>query len=109
MKTKILVILDSGLDKRFLDDTGESNIIKYSNYTDEIDYDLNGHGTCVYNYVKRYNHNVQFVICKILNRFGKAKLDTLEKVLNDLLEHQIDVICMPFSIIKNTQCPCNTF
>lgn len=97
MKKLILAILDSGVDNKYLENMKENNILQCNNYTDEVEYDLNGHGTCTFNYIKKYNEHVKIKIYKLLNKFGKAKLDMFEKVLHDILKQKVDVVCMPLS------------
>lgn len=97
MKNKVLAILDSGVDKIYYDNLEKNNIVRYVNYTYEVDYDLNGHGTSSFNYIRKYNQNIDLIICKMLNMYGKASADLLEKVLLDLLKIDVDIISMPFS------------
>jgi len=90
-KIKIAVI-DSGIDKAL-----KSGITEIRNYTGENEFDLNGHGTSVFNYITGYCQNIDVIICKVLNSSGKSESSPLIAALTDLLDTNVNIICMPLS------------
>lgn len=90
-KIKIAVI-DSGIDKAL-----KSDITEIRNYTGEDEFDLNGHGTSVFNYIMGYCQNIDVIICKVLNSSGKSRNSPLVAALIDLLDTNVNIICMPLS------------
>lgn len=90
-KIKIAVI-DSGIDKAL-----KSSITEIRNYTGEDEFDLNGHGTSAFNYIMGYCRNIDVIICKVLNSSGKSGSSPLAAALTDLLDTNVNIICMPLS------------
>ncbi|MCI8747597.1 MAG: hypothetical protein HFH67_06980 [Lachnospiraceae bacterium] len=90
-KIKIAVI-DSGIDKAL-----KSGITEIRNYTGEYEFDLNGHGTSAFNYIMGYCQNIDVIICKVLNSSGKSESSPLIAALTDLLDTNVNIICMPLS------------
>ena len=90
-KIKIAVI-DSGIDKAL-----KSSITEIRNYTSEDEFDLNGHGTSAFNYIMGYCQNIDVIICKVLNSSGKSGSSPLAAALTDLLDTNVNIICMPLS------------
>lgn len=91
-----LAIIDSGLDK-----SKAKNVLKVYNYTNESAFDLNGHGTSVYNYIQNNCSNVEIIIFKLLNRNGQSNVKAFIRLLRDIINIEVDVICMPFSFSSN--------
>ena len=88
-KIKIAVI-DSGIDKAL-----KSGITEIRNYTGENEFDLNGHGTSAFNYITGYCQNIDVIICKVLNSYSKSESSPLVAALTDLLDTNVNIICMP--------------
>ena len=90
-----IAIVDSGIDDRII----SNEIIEIRNYTKEGKYDYCGHGTgCFLTIASYINKKVEYIIVKVLNRNGCTDLLTLKKALQDLLNDEIDIICMALSI-----------
>lgn len=90
----VLAIIDSGIDKI------HDNIIEVLNYTEEESVDLCGHGTCVYNYLMKHGIESSIIISKIMNCNGKSNGKLLLRALEDLLDRNVNIICMPISFHK---------
>lgn len=90
-----IAIIDSGIDQNVYD----KNITDIRNYTDEGEYDYIGHGTNCYKLIcSRLTINVEYIIVKVLNEFGGASIENLYDALYDLLDENVDIICMAISI-----------
>lgn len=87
-----LAIIDSGIDKTKMDE-----VLKIYNYTNETDFDLNGHGTNTYNYILNLCTDIEVIIFKILDKNGKSNGKMFMDVLKHIIDIDINVICMPFS------------
>jgi len=75
-----LAIIDSGLDKSEV-----KNVLNVYNYTNESAFDLNGHGTSVYNYIRNNCPDIEIIIFKLLNKNGKANGKIFIQLLRDIM------------------------
>lgn len=104
-----IAIIDSGLDKKFVD---EKKIIggcmfKYSDddkvicVSDEY-FDDNGHGTATYQIIEQNgNEKNQYYIIKILDKNNETSTEILIHALRYLLEIDVNIIHLSLAIEKH--------
>jgi putative serine protease len=89
-----IAIIDSGIDSRI-----ESNsIISKRNYTSETINDKLGHGTNMYRIISERCKSADYIICKVLNDIGTSTIDQCCHALSDLIDDDVDIVCMPVAI-----------
>lgn len=103
MKKVKIAVLDSGIDKKcdcFKDIIlsgrkvfWDNKVIYDNNFSDE-----NGHGTACASTIYREFKNLELVIVKIMNQNGRTNVLTVEEALRYLLNTDVDIINMSFSI-----------
>lgn len=105
-----IVILDSGIDQALM--KNQPNIL-LKNFTEEDDYDLNGHGTKTYSLIRQLSKkkNFQIKVIKVLNRDLecnylnlKNALEFLERVDFDILNISLATECNKYFDDINNIC-----
>ncbi|CEN23292.1 serine protease [[Clostridium] sordellii] len=109
MRRKIKVaILDTGIDLNH--EYLKNNIIEGFGFTcTDDDYikintnyeDDNGHGTACASIVKNEFNNVEFIVIKVLDKYGRTNIQILEEALKILVEKDIDIINLSLSVMKS--------
>lgn len=108
MKNSIRVaILDTGIDTKheYLKDSIYEGIgfiwsDDYITITDDYE-DDNGHGTACASIIKREFENVEFIVIKILDKYGQTNIQILEEALKMLINKEIDIVNLSLSVMKS--------
>jgi len=99
MNKTVIAIIDSGIDKSFI----TNNIKSVIKLTEEEYQDLSGHGTMCFNFINKYCFESEFIIIKILDRFGTCKSDILIQAFEMLLNLEVNVIHLSAAVTVNVR------
>jgi len=90
-----VAILDSGIDKSSV----SNKVIQIVNVTNETEYDLNGHGTNVFNFIELTDNYCEYIIVKVLDKNGRTNIKYLCDSLEILLKYNVNLVCLAASVV----------